>query len=211
VPTPEFSNYPVQARQVRSAQASYGKPINPHDPGPTCTIPDPPRPALPGRVSLMSRPTRTWPSSSMPGPSCPTRSAQVSLDIVTSNFGSSNVTVLLGNGDCTFGAPIHVNAAGATLFVAGAAGGPGVRSEVRSDSLPGCSGLTVGPEDSEPDCTATSPERSSGLSLPVGCNAVCSSRLRAALCADGQDAGRAPGRNAAAGGPHARDWRHRSF
>jgi hypothetical protein len=31
------------------------------------------------------------------------------LDIVMSNFGSSNVTVLLGNGDGTFGAPIHVN------------------------------------------------------------------------------------------------------
>jgi hypothetical protein len=32
------------------------------------------------------------------------------LDIVTTNFGTSNVTVLLGNGDGTFGAPIHVNA-----------------------------------------------------------------------------------------------------
>jgi hypothetical protein len=32
------------------------------------------------------------------------------LDIVTTNFGSSNVTVLLGNGDGTFGAPIHLNA-----------------------------------------------------------------------------------------------------
>jgi hypothetical protein len=31
------------------------------------------------------------------------------LDIVTTNFGSSNVTVLLGNGDGTFGAPIHLN------------------------------------------------------------------------------------------------------
>jgi hypothetical protein len=31
------------------------------------------------------------------------------LDIVMSNFGTSNVTVLLGNGDGTFGAPIHVN------------------------------------------------------------------------------------------------------
>jgi hypothetical protein len=32
------------------------------------------------------------------------------LDIVTTNFGSANVTVLLGNGDGTFGAPIHLNA-----------------------------------------------------------------------------------------------------
>jgi hypothetical protein len=32
------------------------------------------------------------------------------LDIVMTNFGSSNVTVLLGNGDGTFGAPIHLNA-----------------------------------------------------------------------------------------------------
>jgi hypothetical protein len=32
------------------------------------------------------------------------------LDIVTTNFGSSNVTVLLGNGDGTFGAPIHLDA-----------------------------------------------------------------------------------------------------
>jgi hypothetical protein len=32
------------------------------------------------------------------------------LDIVTTNFGSSNVTVLLGKGDGTFGAPIHLNA-----------------------------------------------------------------------------------------------------
>ena len=32
------------------------------------------------------------------------------LDIVTTTFGSSNVTVLLGNGDGTFGAPIHLNA-----------------------------------------------------------------------------------------------------
>jgi hypothetical protein len=30
------------------------------------------------------------------------------LDIVMTNFGTSNVTVLLGNGDGTFGAPIHV-------------------------------------------------------------------------------------------------------
>jgi hypothetical protein len=32
------------------------------------------------------------------------------LDIVTTNFGSSNVTVLPGNGDGTFGVPIHLNA-----------------------------------------------------------------------------------------------------
>jgi hypothetical protein len=32
------------------------------------------------------------------------------LDIVMSDYGTSNVTVLLGNGDGTFGAPIHVNA-----------------------------------------------------------------------------------------------------
>jgi hypothetical protein len=30
------------------------------------------------------------------------------LDIVMTNFGTSNVTVLLGNGDGTFGAPIHL-------------------------------------------------------------------------------------------------------
>ena len=32
------------------------------------------------------------------------------LDIVMTNFGTSNVTVLLGNGDGTFGAPIHLDA-----------------------------------------------------------------------------------------------------
>ena len=43
-----------------------------------------------------------------------------------------------------------------------AAGGPGVRSVVRSDSLPGSGGLTAGLGSAESDCTATSPEGSSG-------------------------------------------------
>jgi hypothetical protein len=34
------------------------------------------------------------------------------LDIVTTNVGSSNVTVLLGNGDGTFGAPVHLDGGG---------------------------------------------------------------------------------------------------
>ena len=53
-----------------------------------------------------------------------------------------------------------------------------MRSVVRSDSLPDPGLLTGGLGSAESDCTATSPEGSSGSSLPVGCNAVFSSRLR---------------------------------
>src|SRR3954471_4288157 len=55
---------------------------------------------------------------------------------------------------------------------------------VRSDSHPGSGLLTAGLGSAESDCTATSPEGSAGEGLPVGCNAVSSSRLRAARCAD---------------------------
>ncbi len=36
-------------------------------------------------------------------------------------------------------------------------------------------------ESAESDCTVTSPEGSSAWGLPVGCKAVCSSRVRAAI------------------------------
>jgi hypothetical protein len=49
-----------------------------------------------------------------------------------------------------------------SFFVAGASGGPGVRSVVRSESLPDPGLLTGGLGSAESDCTATSLEGLSG-------------------------------------------------
>ncbi len=56
----------------------------------------------------------------------------------------------------------------------------GVRSVVRSDSLPGSGLPKAGLRSAESDCTATSPEGSSRWGLPVGCKVVSSSRVRPA-------------------------------
>ena len=61
---------------------------------------------------------------------------------------------------------------GASRFVAAPAGGPGVRSVVRSDTPPDSPGPTAGLGSAESDCTATSPEGSGGKGSPVGCNAA---------------------------------------